>query len=402
MTSIERDYRKSPTLFKQLYSHASNLKFSLTDGCFIDAVKSVQLYVQEVIPFPVHMDGEGAFRVKSFTRHENIKYFLQKFSISFQIFSSIFSIHVWMKSEATAQITNLLNLLVAIHFAVVAFLPLILLFWVKRQAHEFCFVANEFCKEMIHTKERHKSVSRFLIGSSALVTYISAASFLVPFTNPNDPNVVVLSGIANNLLGSWLSEFSLNVFILPVLTIIATCIPFGILECVLVVMFITVGIMDTVRNCTSVKYYKTIQIKVLLSNNIMFAILPVMISALLIICTLPLAILISRWSLIDPMVRFNVVASGTLLLGVLILLCNNMGSIQESCRGFLIGHMKRAKNTGNQVELRRVQACPLIHLNVGIFGYFDRCISLTFLDLILNNTVTVLLFAKTKTITSTV
>lgn len=56
--------------------------------------------------------------------------------------------------------------------------------------------------------------------------------------------------------------------------------------------------------------------------------------------------------------------------------------------------MEHAKVTRSRVELRRAGACCPVHLTVGPFGYFDQCISLNFLDAVLNNTVTVLLFTQ--------
>lgn len=366
------------------------MKFAENNGTFIDAVKSIQLYIQEAIPLPIRMDTSGKFHE---TICGNYKLIRVKCVVSLHILSSIFCILVWTNSEVSEQF-DLVNLFIAIFYLLVGMLPMVLTFTVNNFPNELCFVLNEICKELAREQVQHKNASRILFSAVAVVTYTCATSFAVPFTVPNDANVLFLLWITKYFLGTRLSDFCRRLVIIPVISTLSICISFNLMECILIVILATIGILQMARKCSSTNYYNRIQIKMFLTNQIFFVLLPALISVLLLASSLPVSLLVSLWDHLLPHVRFDVATFGGLFLVLLSSVCRNMGNIHEYSSSFLINHVRLAMISRNRIEKRRVLACPKVHMKVGPFGYFDRRISLTFLDATLDNSVRVLLFIE--------
>lgn len=244
-----------------------------------------------------------------------------KYALIFQIISSAFCIQRWEN--------NLLDLFVAIYFAVIASLPLILMFSANHLAHDLCIILKEFCKETDNARHQHKSASRLLILYALVVTHLSLTSCTLPFTASSDVNVLFLSHITTYLLENWLSELFQKLLMIPMISFLATCVTFSVLQCVLIVVLSTVGIRHAVGTCTSIKYYKKIELKMFhKESNIVF--IDVLISAILVSSTLHIVILLRLRVQLIPIIFIDLIAQGGLCLATLYSICDNMGTIHES------------------------------------------------------------------------
>lgn len=161
--------------------------------------------------------------------------------------------------------------------------------------------------------------------------------------------------------------------------------------------FTVVGLKHSVGNCTSVKRHKRIQILIILTNYFLSLQLPAFIITSLISVTIPIVDLLRLHHKFPFTMWISFASIVWLTLATMSTICSNMGSIHVNSQGFLRRQTQRAKAARNQIDLRRALACPTVQIRTGSFGYFDRSISLTFLDVAMNNTVTVLLFTNDHT-----
>lgn len=363
-------------------------------GSFIDAVQFIQFRIQRIIPTPLLLDNIGTFHVRNPSSNPNFRFVLVQCAILLQILTSLFYNYIWSTYQESAKHESLLNLLIALFNFVIAWIPLAFFLNVKYSGAELCLILNEVSQELSMVPGKYKNIKRVLVALSLCIGYTSMTSFTIPFTVPNDTNVVVLNWLLKYFLGDWTCDKSRRVLIIPVISTIAVGVSVSVLQSLLILNTLTTGIFHVVTTCRFIKTYNKIRIIASLMNQAFSLLVPVLVGVLVISSTLPVAILLSLWSQISLSMGFNVALLGGACIAALSSFCRNVGSIDKHAKNFLRKHLNSSRIIRNRLETRRTIACPPVHVRLGRFGYFDPGISLTFLDVILNNTVGVLLFLQ--------